>query len=254
MSTVLSRDEVQALLPAYALGSLDADERAAVDTSLVRYPDMHAELAAYSTVALGLGATAPQRTPPAELKAAILAKARSGAVPPPQPRQRPTWWQRLIDSLRTTGPATRLAFAALIVGAALTVTQLVRIVPAGMQQLAEQQRVKTILASATESVHLKGTTQIPNAWALIRYNRGERMAAMWVGDLPALPSSKAYQLWLVDSSGTRWSGALFNTSAAGQSYVLVNCPKTIDMIVRFGVSIEPASGSRAPTGPPALRS
>lgn len=71
MSTVLTRDEVKELLPVYALGSLDAEERTAVEQGLGRYPDLRADLAAYGAVAHGLAMAVPQRLPPASVKQAV---------------------------------------------------------------------------------------------------------------------------------------------------------------------------------------
>ncbi len=246
----LSRDEIKELLSAFALGALDVDERAVVEAGLVRFPELRAELAKYGTVAHGLGSSVALRTPPAILKAAILSKAQ------PKVTVALSWWEKLTNVLSTSSLLPRAAFAALALMGAAVVVQLVRTLPVGLEQIAQQQRASAILASTvtTENVHLDGTTEEPNAWAVIRFARGERQAAMRVGHLPPLPTSQSYQLWLVNAEGKRWSGAVFNTAQTGAQLVLVNCPQPMDEIVRFGVSIEPAGGSPDPTGSGVLRS
>lgn len=255
MSAELTREEVRDLLPAFALGILDAEERRAVESSLARFPDLRTELSSYSTVAAGLGAGVPQRPPPANLKANILSKAQPKPAPQPvpQPVPQPAWWQRLIDSISGSTLAPRFVVAALILAAVLAVGQIAIKLPEGMQALARQQQLNAILASASTDVHLDGTDNAPDAWAVIRYSRGERVAAMRVGDLEPLPADQVYQLWLVDGQGRRWSGALFNTANDGRSLVLVNCPTPMETVVRFGVSVEPAGGSDKPTGPGIMR-
>ncbi len=250
----LSRDEIKELLSAYALGALDVDERTAVEAGLAQFPELRADLAKYGAVAHGLGAGVPLRMPPPTLKGAILSQAQ------PQPQRHTqltlTWWEKLLNLLSASSLLPRAAFAVLALVGGVVAAQLVRALPAGLEQVAQQQRAGAILANtgSTENVHLDGTTEEPNAWAVIRFARGERQAAMRVGHLPPLPTTQSYQLWLVNAEGKRWSGAVFNTAQTGAQLVLVNCPRPMDEIVRFGVSIEPAGGSRDPSGSGVLRS
>ncbi len=251
MSRVLTRDEVKAELPAFALGALDADERAAVQDGLARYPELRAELAAHTSVVQGLGETVAQRVPPAALKSAILAKAQSTGQPQP-PSQ--AWWQKLLRWLSMPTALPRMALTALVLVSAFALVQVARTLPIGLNLSTEQQQANTVLESATERVRLNGTQRAPDAWAEIQYAPGQRQAAMRVGKLPPLPPTLSYQLWLVDASGTRWSGAVFNTTQTQSQLVLVNCPEPIEGMVRFGVSVEPAGGSRIPTSSAVLRS
>jgi len=250
MSMVLTRDEVKELLPAYALGSLDADERVGVEQSLARYPDLAAELAGYDEVTSSLATAVLQRIPPPALKLAVLAAAHKQPEPS---KPQPTWWERLLDILRTGGLAPRLAFATLALGLVLGIGYLAFQLPSTVAQLVEQQQVKDLMAQGTDAVHLKGTTSYPKAWALIKYKKGEQVAGMWVGDLAPLARAQTYQLWMVDNTGKRWDGGVFNTSGKGERYVIVHCPLPVDSMVRFGVSVEPAAGSATPTGPGVMR-
>jgi anti-sigma-K factor RskA len=249
MST-LSRDEVKDMLPAYALGALDADERRAVEDGLTRYPDLRAELAKLTSVAHGLGASAPQRTPPAALKAQLLAQAAPNATP----TTRPSWWQRFIDALSNSSLTPKLAVAALLLSAAFVIVQVLTQLPQGMAQLTAQRQLQQIAATGSETVQLNGTQNAPGAVATIRFNPDDKIGALSVNNLARLSADQSYQLWLVNAEGKRWSGAVFNTAQSGDSLVLVNCPTPMGTIVRFGVSIEPAGGSKAPTGPGVLRS
>jgi len=252
----LSRDEIKELLSAYALGALDVDERTAVEAGLAQFPELRADLAKYGTVAHGLGAGVPLRMPPPTLKGAILSQAQPQLQRQRQTQLTLTWWEKLLNLLSESSLLPRAAFAVLALVGGVVVAQLVRALPAGLEQIAQQQRAGAILANtgSTENVHLDGTTEVPDAWAVIRFARGERQAAMRVGHLPPLPTTQSYQLWLVNAEGKRWSGAVFNTAQTGAQLVLVNCPQPMDEIVRFGVSIEPAGGSPNPSGSSVLRS
>jgi len=249
MHTVLTRDEIKELLPAYVLGSLDADEGASVEQSLARYPDLAAELAAYDKVVVGLATSVPQRVPPPALKLAVLAAAHKR---PEQPKLEPAWWERLLGTLRTGSLVTRLAFATLALGLVLGAGYLAYQIPPTVTQLIEGRQIADIVANATDSDHLTGTTSYPKAWARISYKKGEQVAVLQVGDLAPAAETQAYQLWMVDDTGKRWNGGTFNTSAKGELQVLVHCGLPVDDIVRFDVSVEPATGSAGPTGPEVL--
>jgi anti-sigma-K factor RskA len=240
----LMREELLEMLPAYALGALDADERAAVDAGLARFPELRAELARYQAVTTGLNASVPQRTPPPALKAGLLAKIA------PKPAAQPSWWQRAIDALSQSSLTPRLALAALVLVAGLVLAQAAS---SHLAYTAEQQKIQSIVAGSTEQIVLNGTANAPEAVAVVHYVDDQLQAAMEVRNLPALDRNQAYQLWLTNSKGERWSGAVFTVPQSGGATVLVNCPEPMHEIVRLGVSIEPAGGSPGPTGPAVLR-
>src|SRR5215211_2897505 len=74
-------NDIQPLLPAYALGALEPDERARVDDHLATCATCRAEAASYAYVVDSLGAAAPQESPPPALKERVLAAAAGQAVP-----------------------------------------------------------------------------------------------------------------------------------------------------------------------------
>lgn len=240
----LTRDELVEMLPAYVLGALDADERAEVDAGLAHFSDLQAELARYQLVSTGIGATTPQRTPPPALKSALLAKTA------PKPEVKSSWWQRFIDAISQSALAPRLALAALVLVAGVVLAQAVS---SGITHSAEQHKIQAIVDGSTDQVVLKGTDKAPQAIAVVHYVDNQPQGAMQVRNLPALDNNQAYQLWLVNGKGERWSGAVFTMPETGETTVLVNCPEPMTDIVRFGVSIEPAGGSPGPTGPAVLR-
>jgi anti-sigma-K factor RskA len=240
----LTREEVLEMLPAYALGALDQDERATVDAGLRRFPDLRSELARYQAVSAGLGATTPQHTPPPALKAALMQKAQ------PRAAAHPAWWQRAIDALSQSTHVPRLALAALTLAAGLVLVMAAR----NTQTFtAEQQQIQAIVAGSTEQIVLGGTDQAPDALAVLHYSDNQLQAALEVRNLPSLPNDRTYQLWLTNGEGYRWSGAVFTVPPSGATTVLVDCPEPMETIMRFGVSVEPAGGSESPTGPAVLR-
>lgn len=252
MSTPLSYEEVCELLPAYALGALDEHERVIVQAYLERYPELRAEVARYGGVLHGLAAAAPQRTPPASLKTNLIAQAQRAS----QPQVRQSIWDRLLDAFLGPRFAWGVISGVLLLLLGLLAVQTARLSAQVAQLervLGEQQRLVRLLTTSTEQFTLNGTDAAPQAVAVVRYNPGERWAALEVSRLPPITESQIYQLWLTNAAGERWSGAVFRPDDSGSAVALVWCPQPMDEIVRFGVSIEPADGSPAPTGPNVLR-
>jgi len=70
----MDRNDLLDLIPAYALGALDAEERAAVETLLATDAEAQQLLAEYQGVAETLMLTAPARPAPAHLQADLKAR------------------------------------------------------------------------------------------------------------------------------------------------------------------------------------
>jgi len=99
-----------------------------------------------------------------------------------------------------------------------------------------------------------GTANAKDASATLLFDAQATSGVLLVRNLPALPAEKTYQLWLVDSTGQRDSGAVFTVppDANGPITYVVYAPRSLKSYVRCGVSIEPRGGSPKPTGPAAL--
>jgi anti-sigma-K factor RskA len=76
------------------------------------------------------------------------------------------------------------------------------------------------------------------------------VGVMYVWGLQPPPEDQAYQAWLVDPQGHRLSGGLLTFSEdPGFGWLLVQAPSTMSEFSSLGVTLEPAGGSLAPTGP-----
>ncbi|WP_278265394.1 anti-sigma factor [Nocardia sp. AG03] len=69
-------------------------------------------------------------------------------------------------------------------------------------------------------------------------------AAVSLGDMPALPTDRAYQLWLIPDGGSPQSVAVMDASATGSVVTPVASTDTL------AVTVEPAGGSPGPTTQP----
>ncbi len=219
------------LIPAYALGALDAGEAAAVRLHLETCAACQAELAAYEAVVDALPLAAAESEPAPALKGRLMERVQTSSKV--ETAVSPSWPQTIADALRhfLTGPRWQpaLALAALIflVGALFLWQQ------AG--------------TPALEQVELTPTDAAPGAQGVIAIAANGRNATLTVADLPALPPEQQYQLWLIEDD-QRISGAVFSVNENGWAEVAVDSERPLTEYGAFGITIEPAGGSPGPTG------
>ena len=281
--------EVEQALPALALGALDQTERADMLAHLSSCSACHALYAEYARVVDGMLLSTPERVPPPSLRQALLreVEASLAASPParhtaldaahdaapvngPVTTSAPVsaapaagrWYARALDWLRDSRFGAQrgwaLAVAALAITCAVLGAQVVRLSEERVLLLRrvneQQQALVTLVGSNVRVVALNGRPAAANARGSIRFSPDKTLALFEARDLPPLPPTQSYQLWLVYPDGTRDSGAVFNVPSTGETSLVILAPQPFNSYVRFGVSIEPAGGSPAPTGPGALSS
>jgi anti-sigma-K factor RskA len=250
---MLTCADVVETLPALALGALDDHERLNVTAHIDACPDCQEQYRQYVGISHGLLKAIPQRIPPAALKRSLMM-----AIDAPKKN-------RFLSVRAWFGGAHPLqrwtlgsAFLAVLIVFSLFGTRYVDLANqqnALAQQLHEQQLMIAILShSDKQSIAMLGTAEAKGATATLMFESQATSGVLLVHNLPALPATQSYQLWLVDSSGKRDSGAVFNVSAdaSGTATLVVYAPQALKNYVKCGVSIEPRGGSPKPTGPAAL--
>ena len=234
--------EIQQLLGAYVLGALEPDERRALEAHLQGCTECQNELAEYQQVSEGLLHVARPNPPDAGLRARLAKRiGRPDGVVTSQLR-RPSLGRALPFAIGGLG----VLLLAVNAGLFFETRKLAR---RGEELLAQQQASQTALAlasypdSRTTLVHqetIRGT---------FVYEPNSPVAVLNAWGLPPLPRDQTYQLWLVNSDGTRSSGALF-TPDESQAFVSILVRSSIPLgeVLGFGVTIEPGGGSPEPTG------
>ena len=226
-------------LAAFALGALDPEESAALEAHLQICESCRAELADYQQVSTGLMASLPPRQPPARVRRALQKQiARQTA-----PERRGFSWS-----------STRLVFAglmtALVALNAFTVYQLVSI----KQEQAEMDRQRASEQTAISMLAYPTTKTLTFAEngvsGSLLVDKQRNLVAVFAWNLPTPPAGKIYQMWLSDPKGDRTSGG-FLVPEANYPFVMavVQSPQPLTNFTGFGVTLEPAGGSLAPTGP-----
>lgn len=234
-------EHVLDLIPEYALGCLSAEEMALVERHLSACADCLAELDSYRRVVMELGAAVPSITPPAALKTRLMESLPAPATPT-RSRQstastKPPFWRRLLESLPPLSPS--FGYASLALAILLLVGNLFLI-----QRLANLQ---STASSDFQYISLVGADQAHTATGVLVVSHDGDQGTLVVDGLPALDASHQYQLWLIQGEG-RVSGGTFDVSKDGYGHMVVASPRPLREYTAFGITIEPAGGSPAPTG------
>ncbi|HEX8476514.1 MAG TPA: anti-sigma factor [Pyrinomonadaceae bacterium] len=117
------------------------------------------------------------------------------------------------------------------------------------RQMLARERETTELLSAPDArmTALAGTESAPAAHATIAYDRRTGRALLLASGLPPAPAGKAYQLWFI-AGGRPLPGRVFTTDNAGRATLRDQAPpEGLDTKI-FAVTLEPAQGTREPTG------
>jgi Anti-sigma-K factor rskA len=146
-------------------------------------------------------------------------------------------WQRNND-LR--GELARLSAALTETRAQLDVTR---------TELAEARSESSLLASPdVRTAQLAGTELAASARARLAFDERTGAAVLTAANLPPAPAGKAYQLWYIAEGRPPTPGPVFASDAEGRAELRETIPPAGRRAAVFAVTLEPASGSPAPTG------
>jgi anti-sigma-K factor RskA len=265
----MNRDEIAELAAGYALHALDPADRERFESRLrAGDPDALAALDdCRETLAL-LAAESAEAPPPA-LKERLMARleappettgARLEAAPgtpvpdTPRatgvaaPRRRSPW-------VVVMAGAVAAGIAAIVVGLAVSGTYERRLVEleheavSARREVAEQRAVLALLRDpATQVVALAGQPAAPTARARMLWH-ARQGGLLVVAGLPALGEGKTYQLWAIAGRRTPVPAGTFAVDAGGAGSLKVPALPGVEAVDVFAVTLEPAGGLPAPSGP-----
>jgi uncharacterized protein (DUF983 family) len=253
--TALAPDPYQELAPLFALGALDGEDRAGFVRHLPYCPSCIEDVQAHEAVCARLAA-AHALPAASELRTRVMTAAR-----PPLRQPSPVWLPLAVAAsllamassaglfvVRTQRDRARVELAAAQDGAAAVQQKL-----AALQPLLDEARgIQTLVASAgSRSAHLTGHPEAaPRAAAFIVWNPGRNEAILVVSGLPPAPEGKAYEVWAI-AQGTPSPAGVFQADADGSAAFRIRNVDTA-RAQAFAVTLEPARGTAAPTGPMVL--
>lgn len=238
-------EDYKEMIPARALSALDAAEAQALNEHLENCAECRRELDEWQATAAALALEANATEPSPKVRERILDEVRKDlAAPPVVPfRSSP---RNLWTSFGSLGAmAAAVVFTALIVGLVVLWRQ-----NNAMRTDLEQSRefVQLVTSPGARVRELKGVDPGTGATATVAYDTNGR--AILVADkLPRLAQGKAYQLWFIVGNRPPMPGKTFAPDSNGKGVLKEQMPRDALAAPVFAVTVEPAGGVSAPTGP-----
>ena len=248
--TRMVHEDYKEMIPARALSALDAEEARALNDHLSECAECRMELQEWEATAAAMAVSAKPMEPSPEVRERLLTEIRKDlSVPQVIPFRSAT--RNIWTSFGSLG-----AIAAVILATALIVGLIVlwRQNQAVQAKLARSQEfLQLVTTPGAKVTELSGVDLGAGATAKLAYDNSGR--AMLVADkLPNVPAGKAYQLWFIVGNNPPMPGKTFLPDDAGKGTLREQMPQAALNSAVFAITLEPASGVPAPTGPIYLRS
>jgi anti-sigma-K factor RskA len=267
------------LIPAYALGVLDNEERMAVEHLLARSEAARQLLREYQTVADGLALTVVPRKAPMDLTEKFMAQLAQRPDPvadhPVDTSRQPAKITVLNTEYTSVRPWRRIAHwpiiaaAAILVAIFLTSISVSRVLAPGPLTAvdptsAQAALIQSILANPTGKLtsFVVSDTQSASMIVTIYSIPGEPTAVLDNSNMPTLASGQQYELWAIATNQSPLNVEVFDgvqapistptTLSKLNSKVLVSFPKPLTNYNVLAITVEPHGGSAAPTSKPIL--
>jgi anti-sigma-K factor RskA len=261
---VNSHDQFRELIEAYAIGSLDAPERAQVEAHLAAgCDDCDKALQEARWLVSQLAYLAPNAEPSAMLKGRLLqtvrAEATGGAA------QRQVIRRAGIPSWLWAGVAALLLFSLYSTWIARKMhDQVAYLQQQARVEQAERERLEAELGAAKTQAHEAMIWSDPKSKKIMLSSKDPKMPqleAMWHPDMglvvrgwktPMPGDKRVLQLWLISKkSGKPMPSVTFWPDASGKFSAMVeNPPDAMSDTQALAITEEPIGGSSQPTGAP----
>ncbi len=256
----MNRDEIMELAAAYALGSLEREDRARFEALLeAGDPAAVAGLREFQSTVVAVAEDVREAPAPHVRRALMDRIAAEGREAERATRPAPAAATPLHPRSSRIWPviwagAMAAGLAAIAVGLGLSASyerrlaELSREAGALREELGRQQSVVAILRDpATQVVGLAGQPASPEARARMLWHATAGGIFVAAG-LPPAPPGKAYQLWAIAGQNPPVSAGLFTVDARGTGSLQVPPLPGIARVDVFAVTLEPAGGLPAPSG------
>jgi anti-sigma factor RsiW len=254
-------------IAAMALGALDASEQATLDAQLAACAACREQLAELQRAVTGIGLSLDEE-PPASLRAAVMANARSAAPAPLPFAPRPSSSVVATSTARSSALPWLAAAACLVLAGASSFFAMMsrqqasdalreqastaaRATALQSQVASMEARLNVMSAPDVKSISLQGQPDAPGSSARV-FMSAQRGLVINAEHLPALANGRSYQLWVVTKQAAVSIGLLAVQSDGSVTGVLpLSADATVNPVA-VAITIEPAGGVPAPTGPKVL--
>ena len=234
--------EFSELYELYSMSVLDAENKSEMEDHLgTGCPACSDGIKRATALVSVLGTMPEQVQPPARLRRRVLASAGI---------EKSSW--------RWIAAFAAVSVASIVAGVWLNAENRQRDV-ALAEARSEIRRTAADLASAQSALQLlnepetkqvvfgQGQRQPPRGRVFVNAQRGVLLIA---SNLPTAPSGKTYELWVISKRGVPQPAGLFQSNLQGNALYLRGGALDMTIAGAIAVSLEPASGSNAPTTTP----
>ena len=236
-------DDYKEMIPARALSALDAAEERALNEHLENCSECRQELEQWQATAAALSLASDPAEPSPHVRERILSEVRkdlssSKVIPFKSTPPRRSW-------LPLGAIAAVVLLTALIIGLAVLWRQNQRLTR-------DTEFVQLVNTPGARVRELRAVDPAQSASAKLAYDRNGR-AILMASNLPNVPEGKAYQLWFIVGNKPPVPGKTFVPDSGGNAVLKAEMPADAINANVFALTVEPASGSSAPTSPIYLR-
>lgn len=257
----MKHEDFSEMLELEALGVLDQAQSEALRRHLEECDVCRAELRELRDTAAMLAHLAPPIAPAKEMRTRILERVRRSRLSPVE--------SSALEKAITASPPRSFwlkwgpvaASLVVIICLALLLTlwrekqrlsaELAQVERTERQlrtELDRERELRALLAAPqTRIIELEGTQVAPHARAKLAYDARTGRAILFATNLPPTPAGKAYQLWFIMSSGEAMPGDVFKAEK-GDIETSFFLPPIARNAKAFALTLEPAQGTRVPTG------
>ena len=252
------RQQVEELLPFYALDALSDEERKLVEEYLAEHPEARQQIQDMGQAASALPYGVAPVEPPQAVKEGLMARvtldsqtqAQGSREISAQPSRRAFSFESFFRAFSLGTAAVALIWAIVL---NLQVSRLRGEITVLNERLVEQsESLDQIIQNLPRTnpvitVSLRGTDEQPQAQGQLIANPESQSAVLAIAGLPPLEPGQTYQVWLIDGS-TPVSAGLLTVDEKGQGLLVVTSRESIGSFQSLGISVEPEGGSPQPTG------
>jgi hypothetical protein len=240
----MTHDELNDLYELYTLGVLDPEERAEIEEHLgQKCPQCKAGVRRAVSLNTFFGTLPETVDPPKRLRGRVLA---SVGVEPAS--------SRFLTFLRILVPAF-LTIVIAIIGMdsyrrgqdLASARDEIRRSSAELQKVQSALRLLN-LPDTQQVVFGQGQPQPPRGRIFVNRDRGVLLLA---SNLPPAPTGKTYEMWLIQKEGAPVPAGLFQSDSQGEALYVMNGAVNANTNT-VAVTVEPESGSQAPTTTPII--
>lgn len=252
----MTHEELSSIVPIDAIGAATAEESSALSAHLPTCEECSRDHLEYAEAATLLATGLDPVEPPAEIRSRVLSSTvtnRSNVIEAQGRFGVSPWWLATAATLFLALWGWReLSVRALHEKVIEQDAEIRRLSESNNRLNSHNERLSSeiteIVSPATRTIALAGQQVSPSATARVFLEPQKRRAVVFFYNMPANPSDKSYQLWIIRADQPKpQSVGVFDVSSAGNASISIENLPVDTLIKALAVTMEPRGGVEQPT-------